>query len=107
MLQALLGFEGAKYLGGDHRAFGPVADVPSGTLEQHMARKNPGSPSKATLDNRSRQLNPNNDAFKSSRGVSDAGTPADQATRDNRSRQLNPNNDAYKSSRGSGESKNG
>ena len=72
-----------------------------------MTRKNSGSPSKASLDNRSRQLNPNNDAFKSSRGASQSGTPVDQATLDNRSRQLNPNNDAFKSSRGSGKPKNG
>lgn len=72
-----------------------------------MTRKNSESPSKATLDNRSRQLNPNNDAFRSSRGVSQTGTPANQATLDNRSRQLNPNNDAHRTSRGSSKPKNG
>jgi len=72
-----------------------------------MARKNSGSPSQAALDNRSRQLNPNDDAHKSSRGVSGSGTPAEKASRDNRSRQLNPNNDAYESSRGAGEPENG
>jgi ubiquitin len=50
--------------------------------------------SKSGMNNRSNQLNPNNDAYHSSRD-SKSGT-------DNRSNQLNPNNDAYHSSRGVG-----
>lgn len=57
---------------------------------------------KAAQDNRANQLNPNNDAYWSSRGLD---RPADdfeddeKAARDNRANQLNPNNPAYRSSR--------
>jgi hypothetical protein len=100
VLQALLGFEGAKYLGGGHRAFRPVADVPLGTLEQHMVRKKTGSPARAARGIRSQPPNPNNDPIRSQRG---GGTPSpalDKAARDLRSRQLDPENDAYWASRG-------
>jgi len=61
-------------------------------------------------DNHSNQLNPNNDAYWSSRGSDgrpddwnsayDNDTPYSKAELDNHANQLNPNNDAYWSSRG-------
>ena len=58
-------------------------------------------------DNRSDQMNPNNDAYWESRGFDER--PDDWEDRleddeggddDNRANQMNPNNDAYHSSRG-------
>lgn len=56
--------------------------------------------SQATRDNRANQLNPNNDAYRTSRGVPNQPTNPAQAAADNRANQLNPNNPAYRSSRG-------
>ncbi len=59
--------------------------------------------SKAARDNRANQLNPNNDAYESSRDGDErrsGGSGLDNAARDNRANQLNPNSDAYRSSRG-------
>jgi len=67
------------------------------------------TPDKASLDNRSNQLNPNNDAYYQSRGYDER--PSDwesnssnheysQDELDNHSNQLNSNNDAYWQSRG-------
>lgn len=68
-----------------------------------------GGASKASADNRSNQMNPNNSAYSSSRGGSGAGptsggagsyeSVATKATNDNHSNQLNPNNPTYESSR--------
>ena len=62
--------------------------------------------SPVSADNRSDQMNPNNDAYWDSRGYD--GRPDDwesyssssTQSSDNRSNQLNPNNDAYWQSRG-------
>ena len=54
-------------------------------------------------DNRANQLNPNNDAYRSSRGMDSPSRDFEddeKAARDNRANQLNPNNEAYRSSRG-------
>lgn len=56
-------------------------------------------------DNRSDQLNPNNDAYWESRGYDERpgnwdSSYGDDYSRNNRSNQLNPNNDAYWQSRG-------
>ncbi len=67
--------------------------------------------SKADDDNRSNQLNPNNDAYWPGRGESgrpddwddggdDSGHEYTQDDLDNHANQLNPNNDAYHRSRG-------
>ena len=63
--------------------------------------------SQATRDNRSRQLNPENPAYKSSRGEGAQSNSLDKASRDNRAKQLNPNNDAYWRARGRSKPKNG
>lgn len=62
--------------------------------------------SQATRDNRSRQLNPENPAYTSSRGEGGR-SHVDKASRDNRAKQLNPNNDAYWRARGRNRPKNG
>ena len=72
-----------------------------------MTRKNAGTPTKAARDNRARQLNPNNPAYESSRGLSQTGKHAVQATRDNRGPQSSPNSGVSTPSRGSGKAKNG
>jgi hypothetical protein len=67
--------------------------------------------SSAGHSSHSNQLNPNNDAYWSSRGhearpsdwqsvSSSGGSSYSKAEMDNRSNQLNPNSGAYKSSRG-------
>jgi hypothetical protein len=53
---------------------------------------------KSDLDNRSNQMNPNNDTYGSSRGEVEK-PDSSSADLDNRSNQMNPNNDAYRSSR--------
>ncbi|AWV91027.1 hypothetical protein DN745_17505 [Bradymonas sediminis] len=62
------------------------------------------SNSKADRDNRSNQLNPNNDAYWSSRGQDAPGAQPSyspsQDDRDNRSRQLDPEHPTYDKSRG-------
>ena len=63
--------------------------------------------SQATRDNRSRQLNPENPAYNSSRGDGAQSDSLDKASRDNRAKQLNPNNDAYWRARGRSKPKNG
>ena len=50
---------------------------------------------KVALDNRSRQLNPQDPAYRDG----PARKPLDDAGRNNRSRQLNPEHDAYRRSR--------
>lgn len=64
------------------------------------------------LDNHANQMNPNNDAYWSSRGedgrpdgwdegsADDKGGSPSQADLDNHANQLNPNNDEYDRSRG-------
>lgn len=78
-----------------------------------------GRSSKSAADNRANQMNPNNDAYYSSRGTeggagqmsgstssyggSGLTNPSDyqtQAAGDNRANNLNPNNPAYSKSRG-------
>lgn len=79
-----------------------------------------GRSSKAAADNRANQMNPNNDAYYSSRGMSSSdsarmsggygsggggGASSDsglqsQAAADNRANQMNPNNPSYAKSRG-------
>lgn len=98
-----------------HREFGKDAFI---KYEQFLRTKfnNPDDVylfhySKHELDNRSRQLNPNNDAYWRSRGYdgrtygwdndsSDVNIQYSKEELDNRSRQLNPNNDDYWKSRG-------
>lgn len=73
----------------------------------------PNSEEKTNADNHANQMNPNNDAYWSSRGFDDnddyyyydddgvgSGSEYSQADLDNHANQLNPNNDAYWSSRG-------
>jgi hypothetical protein len=94
-----------------HREFGSDAIL---KYEEFM-RKHYANPddvflfnySKHELDNRSRQLNPNNDEYWRSRGYDEKPTDWEYRTydyskdeRDNRSNQLNPNNDSYWKSRG-------
>ncbi len=59
--------------------------------------------SKEVRDNRSRQLDPEHDAYWSSRGLSRPGAepsrPLTEDERDNRSRQLDPEHHAYRMSR--------
>ncbi|PTT16897.1 hypothetical protein DBR27_01835 [Flavobacterium sp. HMWF030] len=61
------------------------------------------------LDNRSNQLNPNNDSYWKSRGYSERPDNWEHETSsssndemDNHANQMNPNNEAYSSSRGGG-----
>ena len=56
--------------------------------------------SQKDIDNRADQLNPNNDAYWSSRDEEREEDERSQEDIDNRADQLNPNNDAYWSSRG-------
>lgn len=51
---------------------------------------------KSSLDNRARQLNPNNPAY----GQSRSGSGDSRAAHNNRCIQMNPNNPTYHSSRG-------
>lgn len=60
--------------------------------------------SQEELDNHADQMNPNNDAYESSRGDDydddDDDYEYSQEELDNHADQMNPNNDAYESSRG-------
>ncbi|KAL3672648.1 hypothetical protein V7S43_001943 [Phytophthora oleae] len=58
--------------------------------------------SKAAIQNRANQLNPNNPAYYSSRGLSESDMRRKKAAISNRSNQLNPNNKAYHKSRAHG-----
>lgn len=53
-------------------------------------------PSKAAVDHRAKQLNPNNELYYSNRGVDPT---AGKAARDNHAKPLNPNNAAHAKNR--------
>ncbi len=57
---------------------------------------------KKASSNRANQLNPNNPAYWSSRGIPSGVLPAEKASLDNRTNQLNPEHPAYALSRGLG-----